>query len=200
MLRPAHLLALAVSLCAASAAAVVDFAREVQPILAENCLHFHGPDAADRKAGLRLDTREGALKGGKSGVATIVEHKPADSELIARLLSTDEEEMMPPPKEKKTLTASQKDTLTRWIAEGAPYAAHWAFTAPVKAPLPLSSPLPRFTHPSPSTPSSPRNSPPPASPPPPPPIPPRSAAASSSTSPASHPLPPTSLPSPPPPP
>ena len=151
MLRPAHLLSLVASFCTAataSAVAPVDFAREVQPILAENCLHCHGPDDQDRKGGLRLDTREGALKGGKSGVATIVEHKPADSELIARLLSTDEEEMMPPPKEKKTLTASQKDTLTRWIAEGAPYAAHWAFTAPVKAPLPLSSPLPASPSPS----------------------------------------------------
>ena len=144
MYRLAHLLALSVSLftvAAASAAPTgnaIDFAREVQPILAENCLHCHGPDAQDRKAGLRLDTRDGALQGGKSGVATIVEHKPADSELIARILSTDEEDMMPPPKEKKTLTAAQIDTLRRWIAEGAPYTSHWAFTAPVQAPLPLS--------------------------------------------------------------
>ena len=144
MYRLAHLLALSVSLftvAAASAAptgTAIDVAREVQPILAENCLHCHGPDAQDRKAGLRLDTRDGALQGGKSGVATIVEHKPADSELIARILSTDEEDMMPPPKEKKTLTAAQIDTLRRWIAEGAPYTSHWAFTAPVQAPLPLS--------------------------------------------------------------
>ena len=144
MYRLAHLLALSVSLftvAAASAAPTgnaIDFAREVQPILAENCLHCHGPDAQDRKAGLRLDTRDGALQGGKSGVATIVEHKPADSELFARILSTDEEDMMPPPKEKKTLTAAQIDTLRRWIAEGAPYTSHWAFTAPVQAPLPLS--------------------------------------------------------------
>ena len=147
MHRLAHLLALSVSLftvAAASAAptgTAIDFAREVQPILAENCLHCHGPDAQDRKAGLRLDTRDGALQGGKSGVATIVEHKPADSELIARVLSSDEEDMMPPPKEKKTLTAAQIDTLRRWIAEGAPYTSHWASTAPVQAPLPLSPPL-----------------------------------------------------------
>jgi mono/diheme cytochrome c family protein/uncharacterized coiled-coil protein SlyX len=148
MYRLAHLLALSVSLftvAAASAAptgTAVDFAREVQPILAENCLHCHGPDAADRKAGLRLDTRDGALQGGKSGVATIIERNPADSELIARILSTDEEDMMPPPKEKKTLTAAQIDTLRRWIAEGAPYASHWAFTAPVQAPLPRSTAQP----------------------------------------------------------
>ncbi len=138
MLRPAHLLALPVLLFVApsAASAAVDFAREVQPILAENCLHCHGPDAKDRKAGLRIDTREGALHGGKSGVPTIVEKNPAESELIARILSTEEDEIMPPPKEKKTLTAAQKDTLRRWIAEGAPYAQHWAFVAPVKAPLP----------------------------------------------------------------
>jgi mono/diheme cytochrome c family protein len=81
MLRPAHFLALPVLLFVATSAAsaAVDFAREVQPILAENCLHCHGPDAKDRKAGLRLDTREGALHGGKSGVPTIVEKNPADA-------------------------------------------------------------------------------------------------------------------------
>ena len=75
MLRPSHLLALSATLlltASASAAVAVDFAREVQPILAENCLHCHGPDANDRRAGLRLDTRDGALKGGNSGVASIV--------------------------------------------------------------------------------------------------------------------------------
>eukprot|EP01035_Chromulina_nebulosa_P040196 gene40196-54352_t len=141
MLRPALLLALPVSffLGLPAASAAVDFAREVQPILAENCLHCHGPDAKDRKGGLRLDTREGALHGGKSGVPALVEKNPAESELLARILSTDEEEMMPPPKEKKTLTAAQKETLRRWIAEGAPYAQHWAFVPPVKAPVPGSS-------------------------------------------------------------
>ena len=114
----------------------VDFAREVQPILSENCFHCHGPDDKDRKAGLRLDTREGALKGGRSEVAAIIVGQPEKSELIARLLSTDEEEMMPPPREKKTLTLAQKETLRRWIAEGAPYAPHWAFAAPTKTPLP----------------------------------------------------------------
>ncbi|MDP3073415.1 MAG: PSD1 and planctomycete cytochrome C domain-containing protein [Opitutaceae bacterium] len=118
------------------AAAPVDFAREVQPILAENCFHCHGPDANDRKAGLRLDTREGALKGGRSGLPTLVAGQPGDSEIVLRILSTEEDEVMPPPKENKTLTAAQKETLRRWIAEGAPYAQHWAFVAPQQKPLP----------------------------------------------------------------
>lgn len=121
---------------APGAIAAVDFARDVQPILAENCYHCHGPDDKDRKAKLRLDTLEGALKGGRSGLPAIVANKPKDSDLIDRILSTDEEEMMPPPKENKQLTAAQIDTLRQWIAEGATYAPHWAFAAPTKPAVP----------------------------------------------------------------
>ncbi len=133
-LRRAALLLLA--LPAWPLAGAVDFAREVQPILAENCFHCHGPDAKDRKGGLRLDTRDGALKGGKSELPSLVPGKPDESEIMLRVLATDEEDVMPPPKENKRLTPAQKDTLRRWIAGGAPYAEHWAFTAPAKAPLP----------------------------------------------------------------
>ena len=143
-LSPLHLpslrgLCLPLGLIAAVQAATgagVDFAREVQPILAENCYHCHGPDEKDRKAGLRLDLREGALHGGRSGLPSLVPGQPEKSEIMLRLVSTDEEEVMPPPKEGKTLTAAQKETLRRWIAGGADYAPHWAFVAPRKAPLP----------------------------------------------------------------
>ena len=39
---------------------------------------------------------------------------------------------MPPPKSNKTLTAAQKETLKRWIAEGAEYQPHWSFIAPTR--------------------------------------------------------------------
>ncbi len=109
-------LGLPASVRAATAPPPVDYARQIQPILAENCFHCHGPDAKDRKAGLRLDTREGALKGGRSEVPSLIPGKPADSELLARLHATDPEEVMPPPKANKTLSAAQKDLLRRWIA------------------------------------------------------------------------------------
>ncbi len=52
-------------------AAPADFQREVQPILAEHCAHCHGADPKARKAKLRLDTSEGALKGGSSGLGNL---------------------------------------------------------------------------------------------------------------------------------
>ena len=120
----------------AAGAAGSDFSRDIRPILAEHCYHCHGADGAARKAKLRLDEREAALKGGESEEPAIVPGQPDKSALMARILSHDEEEIMPPPKEKKPVTPADAEKLRRWIEEGAPYAGHWAFTAPVKLALP----------------------------------------------------------------
>jgi len=146
----ARLLAASSLAAVAAAKAAVDFTREVQPILAEHCFHCHGPDEADRKSGFRLDLRAAALQGGRSDLPGIVPGRPEASEMIARITATDEDEVMPPPKEKKPLSAAQKDSLRRWIAEGAEYAMHWAFVSPVQAPVPVPPPSapPRSSSPS----------------------------------------------------
>jgi len=132
MVRPALLLALAWS---AMADAKVSFNREIRPILSEQCFSCHGFDAKHRKADLRLDTREGALAE-NDGVRAIIPGDPAKSELWKRLLSQDPEEVMPPPEaHKPKLTAKQRETLRRWIEEGAPYEPHWAFTPPQRPDL-----------------------------------------------------------------
>ncbi len=120
-----------------ASAAPVDFNREVQPILSDNCYHCHGPDSSSRKAGLRLDLQEAAFAGGKSGLASIVPGKPDESELIARIVSHDPEEIMPSPDSNKTLSAAQKDILRRWISEGAVWGEHWAYVAPKRPAVPV---------------------------------------------------------------
>lgn len=114
----------------------VDFQRQVQPILSEHCTLCHGVDPNDRKAGLRLDIQASALVGGDSGTPSIVPGKPHDSELIRRISSGDPDVLMPPSDHNKPLSETQIATLTQWIAEGANYESHWAFSAPEKAPLP----------------------------------------------------------------
>jgi hypothetical protein len=136
--RPSLTLFLSAALTSAggAAAAEVDFQRDVRPILAEHCAACHGVDAATRKAGLRLDQRDAALKGGRSGAAAIVPGKPEQSELFRRVSSHDADTVMPPPKQKNPLSARQVETLKKWITAGASYETHWAFTPPVKAPVP----------------------------------------------------------------
>jgi hypothetical protein len=116
--------------------AEISFNREIRPILSENCFYCHGQDGNKRKAGIRLDVREDALKLAESKIAPIVPGNPADSGLIQRIFNKDPEEMMPPENSHRHLSMEQRKLLQRWIAEGAQYESHWAFVAPVKAPLP----------------------------------------------------------------
>ena len=119
-----------------SADSAPDFATEVRPILSMHCFSCHGPDDKSRKGKLRLDQREAALGKGKSGDIAIVPGKPAASEVVKRIFTSDEDDLMPPPEAKKPLSEADKDILKRWIAGGADYQPHWAFQPPVQAPLP----------------------------------------------------------------
>ncbi|MCE2882845.1 MAG: DUF1553 domain-containing protein [Planctomycetaceae bacterium] len=109
----------------------VDFNRDVRPILSDRCFGCHGPDAAKgRKAGLRLDTAEGAYAVLSSGLRALVPGDLHASEAARRIRSTDPDEVMPPPELKRPLTEAERDTILRWIEEGAEYRPHWAFVAP----------------------------------------------------------------------
>jgi mono/diheme cytochrome c family protein len=113
----------------------VDFTRDIRPILANNCLLCHGPDAKARKGDLRLDEREGAIKL-HEGKAAIVPGKPDQSELFRRVTTTDRDDLMPPAKTGKKLTKDQITLLKKWIEQGAPYAKHWAYVKPERPAVP----------------------------------------------------------------
>ncbi len=121
----------------AGPAFAVDYVRDVRPILAGKCFACHGPDEGKRQAGLRLDLREGATAALESGARAIVAGRPDESELIARVTSSDVEVAMPPGDDPaKRLTAQEVATLREWIAAEAPYAAHWAYVKPTRPALP----------------------------------------------------------------
>jgi len=90
----------------------IQFNRQVLPVLAETCFECHGPDAAERKADLRLDQKSQTVDW---------------DELLNRITSTNPDEVMPPPETGKELNSGQRITLQQWIAAGAEYEPHWAF-------------------------------------------------------------------------
>ena len=113
----------------------VKFNRDIRPILSDNCFSCHGPDSSRRKAGLRLDTEEG-LFGPRDNDPVVVKKDPTKSSLISRLFADDPHEVMPPPKSNKKLTGVQKETVRRWVQEGAPFEQHWSFVKPARPALP----------------------------------------------------------------
>ena len=117
----------------------VDFNRDVRPIISNRCLACHGPDDAEREAGLRLDDRVSATAILESGQAAIVPGKVDESELIARITSEDESVRMPPSEFGKPLTATEIATLKRWVEQGGEYAQHWAYVKPVRAEIPAAT-------------------------------------------------------------
>ncbi len=121
----------ALALSRLTAAEPVNFSREVLPVLSDRCFYCHGPDEKHRKADLRLDDESAAKAVGKNGAA-IVPGSPEKSLIVQRMLSKDPDELMPPPEAHKDLTPAQIATLQRWIAEGAPWGKHWAFTPLVR--------------------------------------------------------------------
>ncbi|MBT3666207.1 MAG: hypothetical protein HN548_01915, partial [Opitutae bacterium] len=99
---------------ASSGSAKIDFNREIRPILSEHCFACHGLD--DPQGGLRLDFAEFAYKGGKSGFPAITPGDLEESEILHRVVSTEEDDRMPPKGE--TLKPEQVKLLRQWIASG----------------------------------------------------------------------------------
>ena len=97
----------------------VSFDRDIRPIMSRTCFSCHGPDVSSRMADMRLDLRDEALKPKARGTP-IVPGDPDQSEIIQRIFATDAR-VMPPASANRTLTPTEKETLRRWIAEGARY-------------------------------------------------------------------------------
>ena len=117
---------------------VVDFNYHVRPILSDRCFKCHGPDAKARKAGLRLDTEEGAFAALKEDPThhIIVPGDPLQSAMYTRIIDKDTAELMPPPTSNLSLTKTEIEIIKKWIEQGAKFKKHWSFLAPTKTSLP----------------------------------------------------------------
>jgi hypothetical protein len=127
VISPVVGLLLSAGLMLAAEPAKVDFNFQIRPLLSDRCYRCHGPDAGSRKAKLRLDTRDGALKELDDGWAIVKPGDPAKSELISRIFTDNEDDLMPPPDSHLKLTPAERELLKRWVSEGAEYKSHWAF-------------------------------------------------------------------------
>ena len=104
----------------------VQFSRDVLPVLSATCFACHGPDAQERQGDLRLDL-EAEAKAVRHGAAAVWPENPDQSLILQRITSTDPDEVMPPPSSRKEITNEQRDTIRRWISEGAKWEQHWSF-------------------------------------------------------------------------
>src|SRR6185436_12521183 len=96
-------------------------------VLEARCFKCHGPEK--QKAGLRLDVKESALKGGESGEPAIVPGNALKSHLLKLVSSNDPSEVMPPKGE--PLTMAEVELIKRWVEEG----AHWNSTGAAAKPI-----------------------------------------------------------------
>ncbi len=126
----------------------VDFTRDIEPLLANSCYSCHGPKK--QEAGLRLDSRADALKGGEEfGAKVLQPGKSGESVLVHAVAHVNPDLKM--PKKGERLTAEQVGLVRAWIDQGAvwPESAvasgrksakdHWAFQAPVRPKVPAIS-------------------------------------------------------------
>ncbi|HND51161.1 MAG TPA: PSD1 and planctomycete cytochrome C domain-containing protein [Pirellulaceae bacterium] len=107
----------------------VDFASEIQPLLAQRCFACHG--AAKQESGLALHRQDRATARLESRAFAIQPGQPDRSEILVRVSSSDPNTRMPPRGE--PLKPAEVELLRRWIAEGAEWAPHWSYR-PLVAP------------------------------------------------------------------
>lgn len=109
-----------------AAAAKVDYVQDVKPLLAKHCYECHGGEK--QQAGLRLDLRQNALRGGDYG-PVINPGNSAKSKLIHKLVDGDGGDVMPPDGE---LTTAEIGLLRAWIDQGADFRNDVGTEAPPK--------------------------------------------------------------------
>ncbi len=116
----------------------VNYNFHIKPILSDNCYICHGPDANERKAGLRLDLEETAFQELRDspGEYAFIAGNSKESKAYWHMITEDAKEMMPPPDSKLYLNSYEKRLIEKWIEQGAKFQKHWAYLSPEKKEVP----------------------------------------------------------------
>ena len=125
----------------------VDYRRQIRSLLSDRCYKCHGPDPAERQAGLRLDVRDAATQKLESGNTAIVAGNASSSSLVERIKSTDPQMKMPPESSGKSLSAAEIMLLETWVAEGAEWKDHWSLLQINRPESPLTGPAAESANP-----------------------------------------------------
>ena len=121
-----------------NSSAYINFNFDVKPILSDKCYTCHGPDENARKADLRLDLEQGFYGTLEDDINKYIINRenPHESELIKRIYNKNSNEIMPPPESNLTLTNKEKETLKKWIEQGAKWKSHWSYSKPILPEIP----------------------------------------------------------------
>ncbi|MBC7928115.1 MAG: PSD1 domain-containing protein [Bryobacteraceae bacterium] len=92
------------------------FEKKIRPVLATRCYACHSAKGAAAQGDLYVDTREGLLRGGKSGAPAVVPGKPEESLLIRAIEGAHKDLRMPPG---KPLPPAQVQDFVAWVKAGA---------------------------------------------------------------------------------
>ena len=128
----------------------IEYARDIQPIIANHCLDCHGSNIEDRQSDLLLDSPENWYQPLESGKTFIVPGHRRKSEFFRRLSSPDHSTRMPPPefakKHSRTISPTQIHKIGEWIDEGGQWQPHWAYQVPQRPQVPDAMLLKKHDH------------------------------------------------------
>lgn len=92
------------------------YAKRIHPILDSNCVSCHG--AGKTEAGLRLDSYDAVLRGGKDGAVVVAAH-PERSILLQRITLPSNDKHFMPAEGRPPLRPEQIVLLRAWVQQGA---------------------------------------------------------------------------------
>lgn len=114
---------------------IIDFNKHIRPVLNANCTACHGGVKA--ASGLSFLFREESIVQGDSGNWAIKPGHPQESEVLARIIHSDDP--MPPSDHGEMLSPREVAMIAKWIAQGAEWIEHWAYVPPVKPAVPAAT-------------------------------------------------------------